>query len=186
MLCTHTHPFNGPVSGTTRVSRYQKGKPIWILLKEETVSGSGISWAICKSAHRSRQITMPAPHLSVFYRRMPFLPPNQQCRSTEGTNYAVQYKKIQKSSWNVSCNTLWQKYVEMRINSYIPGLKRNVVTQFGKKVQRWGTKHAEIFHCCRFGSVCLRQGRGFLCFAGRCHIGHCTSVCGCSVNVGSS
>ena len=29
--------------------------------------GSGISWAICKSAHRSRQITMPAPHHSVFY-----------------------------------------------------------------------------------------------------------------------
>ena len=23
---THTHPFNGPFSGTTRVSRYQKGK----------------------------------------------------------------------------------------------------------------------------------------------------------------
>jgi len=23
---THTHPFNGPYSGTTRVSRYQKGK----------------------------------------------------------------------------------------------------------------------------------------------------------------
>ena len=52
-------PFNCPLSRTTRVSRYQKGKPIWILLKQETVSGSGISWAICKSAHRSRQITMP-------------------------------------------------------------------------------------------------------------------------------
>jgi len=26
-----------------------EAKPIWILLKEETVSGSGISWAICKS-----------------------------------------------------------------------------------------------------------------------------------------
>jgi len=25
-LRTHTHPFNGPFSGTTRVSRYQKGK----------------------------------------------------------------------------------------------------------------------------------------------------------------
>ena len=25
-LNTHTHTFNGPVSGTTRVSRYQKGK----------------------------------------------------------------------------------------------------------------------------------------------------------------
>ena len=23
---THTHPFNGPFSGTTRVGRYQKGK----------------------------------------------------------------------------------------------------------------------------------------------------------------
>ena len=23
---THAHPFNGPLSGTTRVSRYQKGK----------------------------------------------------------------------------------------------------------------------------------------------------------------
>ena len=23
---THTHPFNGPFSGTTRVSQYQKGK----------------------------------------------------------------------------------------------------------------------------------------------------------------
>ena len=30
------------------------------------MSGSGISWAICKSAPRSRQITMPAPHHSVF------------------------------------------------------------------------------------------------------------------------
>ena len=29
------------------------------------MSGSVISWAICKSAPRSRQITMPAPHLSV-------------------------------------------------------------------------------------------------------------------------
>jgi len=25
IIHTHTHPFNGPVSGTTRVSRYQKG-----------------------------------------------------------------------------------------------------------------------------------------------------------------
>ena len=32
------------------------------------MSGIGISWAICKSAPRSRQITTPAPHHSVFYR----------------------------------------------------------------------------------------------------------------------
>jgi len=62
----------------------RKVKPIWILLEQETVSGSDISWAICKSAPRSRQITMLAPHHSVFTGRMPFLPPNQQRQSTEG------------------------------------------------------------------------------------------------------
>ena len=31
------------------------------------MSGSGISWAVCKSAPRSRQITTPVPHHSVFY-----------------------------------------------------------------------------------------------------------------------
>ena len=31
------------------------------------MSGSGISWAIYKSVPRSRQITMPAPHHSVFF-----------------------------------------------------------------------------------------------------------------------
>ena len=46
----------------------RKAKPIWILLKQEKVSGSGISWTICKSTPRSRQITTPAPHHSVFYR----------------------------------------------------------------------------------------------------------------------
>jgi len=46
----------------------REAKPIWILLKQQTVTGSGISWAICMSAPRSRQITMPAPHHSVFYR----------------------------------------------------------------------------------------------------------------------
>ena len=65
-----------------------KVKPMWILLKQETVSGSGISRAVCialcKSAPRSRQITTPAPHHSVFTGRMPFLPPNQQRQSTEG------------------------------------------------------------------------------------------------------
>jgi len=66
---SHTHRRSAAFfSGTTRVSRYQKGEPIWILLKQETVSGSGINWAICKSAPRSKNITMPAPHRFVFYR----------------------------------------------------------------------------------------------------------------------
>ena len=62
----HIHPFNGPFPGLPRWARTRKEKPIWILLKQETVSSSGISWAVCKSAPRSRQITTPAPHHSVF------------------------------------------------------------------------------------------------------------------------
>ena len=63
-----TYTFNGLFSGTTRWSSTRKVKLIWMLLKQETVSGSGISWAICKSAPHSREITMPAPHHSVFYK----------------------------------------------------------------------------------------------------------------------
>jgi len=70
--------------GTTRVSQYQKGNTNLDLLEQEIVSGSVISWAICKSAPHPRQITMPAFHHSVFTGRMPFLPPNQQRQSTEG------------------------------------------------------------------------------------------------------
>ena len=52
-------------------------------------SGSGISWAICKSAPRSRQITMPAPYHSVFTSWVPFLPPDQQRQSTEGNTIVL-------------------------------------------------------------------------------------------------
>ena len=62
MQHTHTQPFNGSFPGLPRWAGTTKVKPIWILLKQETVSGSGISCAVCKSAPRSRQITMPAPH----------------------------------------------------------------------------------------------------------------------------
>ena len=80
---TCTHPFNCPLSGTTQVSQYQKVKPVWISLKQQTVNGSGISWAICKSAPRSRQITTPAPHHSVFY-RPDALPATQPTASKHG------------------------------------------------------------------------------------------------------
>ena len=66
---THTHTrLTTLCPGLPGWADTRKVKPIWILLKQEIVSGSGISWAICKSALRSRQITTPVPHHSVFYR----------------------------------------------------------------------------------------------------------------------
>ena len=84
ILHTHTHTYHltALFPGLPGWAGTRKVKPIWILLKQETVSGSGISWAICKSAPRSREITTPTPHRSVFFTgRMPFLPPNQQRQS---------------------------------------------------------------------------------------------------------
>jgi len=54
---THTR-LTALFPGLPRWAGTRKVKPIWILLKQETASG--ISWAICKSAPRSRQITTPA------------------------------------------------------------------------------------------------------------------------------
>ena len=63
--CTHTHTCLTALGlGLRGWAGARKVKPIWILPKQETVSGSGIR----KSAPCSRQTTMPAPHHSCFYR----------------------------------------------------------------------------------------------------------------------
>ena len=88
---THTHtrlmalcPWLPGSAGT------RKAKPIWILLKQETVSGSGISWAICKSAHRSRQITMPAQHRSVFLQaRCPSCSPTNSVKALKALHIHI-------------------------------------------------------------------------------------------------
>ena len=81
---THTHTrLTAPFPGLSGWASTGKVKPIWILLKKETVSSSGISWAMCKSASCSRQITMPAPYHSSF------LQANQQWQSTEGIDTII-------------------------------------------------------------------------------------------------
>ena len=89
---THTHSFNGPRSGTTRVSRYHKGKT-----NLDFTEARDSEWQWHQLSHmqvsilhsRSRQTTTPAPHHSSFFTgQMPFLPPNQQRQSTEGKNYS--------------------------------------------------------------------------------------------------
>ena len=79
--------------GLRRWAGTRKGKPIWILLKHETVSGSGISWAMCKSPPRSRQITAPAPHHSVFYRpdALPAAQPTASKHRRQASGYNEMY-----------------------------------------------------------------------------------------------
>ena len=73
---THTHTtvllLFWNMSGTTRLSKYQKGKTRKVktnldLVEQEIVSGSGICWAICKSAPHPRQ-PRQHPTTQFFYR----------------------------------------------------------------------------------------------------------------------
>jgi len=54
--------LNGSLYGNKWASQYQKSKTNLDLLEQETVSGSGISWAIRTTAPHPTQITMRAPH----------------------------------------------------------------------------------------------------------------------------
>jgi len=81
------HPFNGLFSKTTWVSQYQKGKTTLDLNETRDDGVLGWQWHQLEhkqSAPRSRQITTPTPHRSIFTGRMLFLTPSQQCQSTEG------------------------------------------------------------------------------------------------------
>jgi len=68
------------------VSWYQKGKTNLDFTGARDSEWQWHQLGMCKSAPRSRRITTPAPHIQYFTGRMPFLPPNQQRQSTEGTS----------------------------------------------------------------------------------------------------
>jgi len=59
---THTHTHFVPLSGTTRVSRYQKGKTNLDFTGARDSEWQWHQVGMCKSTPRSRQITTPAPH----------------------------------------------------------------------------------------------------------------------------
>jgi len=64
-------PLPQPFYSSLDFVRNYLGEPVKTnldFLEQETVIGSAIIWAICKSAPRPRQITTPTPHHSVSYR----------------------------------------------------------------------------------------------------------------------
>ena len=96
---THTHPFNGPFSGTTQVSRYQNGKTNLDFTEARDSEWQWHQLGQMQVYTSLQTITTPAPHHSVFTGRMPFLPPNQQRQSTEGNFMDMSYNnKLQQKS----------------------------------------------------------------------------------------
>jgi len=76
-----------PLSGTTQVSRYQKGKTN---LHFTEARDSEWQWhqlghmQVCTLLQTDNHASTPP---LIFTGRMPFLPPNQQHQSTEGSNF---------------------------------------------------------------------------------------------------
>ena len=68
-------------------------------MKQKIIEWQWHQQTICKPfALCSRETTMPAPHHSFFTSQIPFLPPKQQCLSTEGKlSYSSTWK------WNDWC-----------------------------------------------------------------------------------
>jgi len=87
---THTNLFNGPLSGTTQVIWYQKGKS-----KQDFAEARDSEWQWHVSLHLTP--------LSFFTVRMRFLPPNQQRQSTEGwrLTYAIKQNLNKNNYWEV-------------------------------------------------------------------------------------
>ena len=90
MQIVHTHiRLTALCPGLPGCAGTRKIKPIWILLKQET------EWQwhqlgymqVCTSLQTDNHASIPP--LSFFTARMPFLPPNQQCQSTEGSTMQV-------------------------------------------------------------------------------------------------
>ena len=106
---THTHTFNGPFSGTTRMSRYQKGKT-----NLDFTGARDSEWQWYQLGHMQVCTSLLTDnHASttplVFTGRMPFLPPNQQRQSTEGKN-----RRRKRKNWltHVQMETLVKTEVD--------------------------------------------------------------------------
>ena len=95
---THTHPNNGPMSRTTQVSRYQKGKT-----NLDFTGARDGEW----QWHQLGHMQVCTSLLSVCLSRMPFLSPNQQCQSTEGNRSYGKSKNVKMYYFSLSLSSLY-------------------------------------------------------------------------------
>jgi len=119
---THTHPFNSPFSGTTQVSRYQKGKTN---LDFTEARDSEWQWhqlghmQVCTSLQTDNHASTP-PHHSVFLQAgCPSCCPTKSVLTNTGNKYfshlsckmrQILYKKYQ-FMWPVIVTEVWHNLI---------------------------------------------------------------------------
>ena len=100
MTCvTHPQPFYGPLGfrlelpgWVDTIKYHQEGKPNLDLLEQEIVSGSGISWAICKSASWPRHNHASIPSLIFLQARCPSYRPTNSVKALRAIHFLNLHK----------------------------------------------------------------------------------------------
>ena len=134
---THTHPFNGPLAGTTRVSRYQKGK---ISLDFTEARDSEWQWHQLGSAPHSRQTTTPAPHHSVFlHAGWPSCQPNNSVKALKAI--ITRLDSIKNISWTIS--------VHLALETLYSWRERRTWTQLLLRRSTWSAAALTLEWCHR-------------------------------------
>ena len=92
---THTHPFNGPLSGTTQVSRYQKGKTNLDFTEERD---SGWQWhqlgymQVCTALQTDNHTSTP-PLLCFLQAGCPSCRPTNSVKALKATAANMQHQQ---------------------------------------------------------------------------------------------
>jgi len=89
-----------------------------MLLKQETVSCSGISWTIYKSAPRPRQVTSPGPHHSGFYR-----PDALAVTQPTASKHWIQRKSTTFSSYTIIMSSVMSVYFSIYLFVFTPSFE---------------------------------------------------------------
>jgi len=107
-LCTstHTHAFNGPFSGTTRVSRYQKGKTNldFTEARDSEWQWHQLSYVlvqVCTSLQTDNQASTPS--LSFLQARCPSCRPTNSVKALKATTVPVTICILASSIFGTKC-----------------------------------------------------------------------------------
>ena len=149
---THTHPFNGPLSGTTQVSRYQKGETN---LDFTEARGSEWQWhqlghmQVCTLLQTDNHASTPP--LSFLQAGRPSCRPTNRVRALKAIHTVVQYLNnstvneavwspvstiIFPLPWNRLCSTLHMALTHTAVNGKYPVSWKS-----------WQQLSATIIHC---------------------------------------
>ena len=137
---THTHPFNGPFSRTTWVGRYQKGKTNLDFTKARDSEWQWHQLGLCKSAPRSRQITTPAPHHSVFLQAgCPSCRPNNSVKALKANSVYITclYKIRIKHSYVMQHLLFLRCWFPARFQNAWNAFNRNLTDTISEARQAW-------------------------------------------------